>query len=607
MQSLSSAIALAVSVILLIYMMWILLKSKSRKKLVKLFSTIFISMIIWDGALLLQNLFSDKLDINPIYFDYISYIGVMFLPVFLYLTSKTFANPKFKIRNYHKLLFVIPLLSVTILWTNDFHNLFYTNYSLFLSESTFGPYFYIHTLYTYSLIVISLVTLLKYSFKQTKKLSAQSILFLLAIAIPVLINVIGMANIAELTIYATPISFTISVFLLFIAIFKFDLLNVNVIALQVIVNTISDCYLVLDNDNTITSFNKSFLDIFNMKEKEILNENIFAITKNSNFSKDNIELALDLIKTNNKKITLDKYFEELDKYFTIDFSPIMKNNSYIGTLVFFKDVTQKEHDKIKIKENQDLLIEQERLASLGQMIGGIAHNLKTPIFSISGGLEGLSDLIKEYDESIDDDTVTNEDMHEIAKDMNEWIVKLKEHISYMSEVITTVKGQAVNMTDAQNISFPISELFQHVNILMQHELKKKLTTLNISNKIPDNIKIHGNINSLVQVINNLISNSIESYDLIEHEKIVDLYSSYDEANQQVIISVKDYGPGLPEKVQEKLFKEMITTKGKNGTGLGLFMSYSNIKAHFNGNITFKTKANKGTTFNISIPIQDNID
>ena len=83
----------------------------------------------------------------------------------------------------------------------------------------------------------------------------------------------------------------------------------------------------------------------------------------------------------------------------------------------------------------------------------------------------MSDLIKEYDESIDDSEVTNEDMHDIAKDMNVWISKLKEHISYMSEVITTVKGQAVTMSEEQNILFPISELFQHISILMQHELK----------------------------------------------------------------------------------------------------------------------------------------
>ena len=116
------------------------------------------------------------------------------------------------------------------------------------------------------------------------------------------------------------------------------------------------------------------------------------------------------------------------------------------------------------------------------------------------------------------------------------------------------------------------------------------------------MKISGNINGLVQVINNLISNAIEAYETTDADKNVDLSAKYDETTGNIIISVKDYGPGLPKKVKEKLFKEMITTKGKNGTGLGLFMSYSNIKAHFNGDITFESEENKGTTFNVIIPI-----
>ena len=66
--------------------------------------------------------------------------------------------------------------------------------------------------------------------------------------------------------------------------------------------------------------------------------------------------------------------------------------------------------------------------------------------------------------------------------------------------------------------------------------------------------------------------------------------------------VADHGCGMPNDVKDKLFKEMITTKGKNGTGLGLFMSYSTIRGHFNGNMTFESEIDKGTTFKIVLPI-----
>ena len=276
------------------------------------------------------------------------------------------------------------------------------------------------------------------------------------------------------------------------------------------------------------------------------------------------------------------------------------SNDEIGDLVnaFNEIQTLTKNNINQIHNNQNMLIERERLASLGQLIGGIAHNLKTPIMSISGAAEGLTDLVKEYDNSIGDKEVTEQDHHDIAKDMSSWIEKIKTYTEYMSDVITAVKGQAVNFSSTNNVHFYMDELLKNINILMKHELKNALVTLNVINNVPSNIYINGDINCLVQVINNMISNSIQSYNN-EPNKNIDLILNVKDNN--LIIQIKDYGPGIPKEVQEKLFKEMITTKGKNGTGLGLFVSFSTIKAHFNGNILCDSNKN-GTTFSIVIPL-----
>lgn len=568
----SSLVLLLLSTLILFVMLYSINKTNSRKKLVRYFSILTVLLLIWNLGLTLQLLLAERLEVSPIYFDFITYFGIVFVPVTLLLIAVTFIKPDFKLKNKHFSLLIVPIISLATLYTNDFHHLFYIKYSTVLNEIIYGPFLYLHLIYTYSLIAISLILLLRHSIKYSGAFSIQSLLFLAAIAIPVIINIAGMLNIFNgMDIYLTPISFAASFLLIAISIFKFDFLNINTIATQLIIKAISDSYIVLNRENEITLCNNSFLDNFSIKEDELLNHNIYDIKEiRKEFSKDDLDLSFELIRTTKKKITTEKYFKRTDKYFSIDVSPILKNDSYIGTLIILKDVTEKEHDKLKIKANQDLLVEQERLASLGQMIGGIAHNLKTPIFSVSGGLEGLSDLIKEFDESIDDPEVTSDDMHDIAKDMREWISKLKEHISYMSDVITTVKGQTVTMSESQNSKFTIKELFDHVMILMQHELKEKLTTLNISNNVPYNASIFGNINSLVQVINNLISNAIEAYMLTDKEKIINLSANYNEADKHIIISIQDFGPGLPEKVQQKVFKEMITTKGKYGTGLRTF-------------------------------------
>ena len=278
----------------------------------------------------------------------------------------------------------------------------------------------------------------------------------------------------------------------------------------------------------------------------------------------------------------------------------LTSNDEFGKLIISYNKIQKltKHNIDQLHENQETLMEKERLASLGQLIGGIAHNLKTPIMSISGAAEGLTDLVKEYDNSIDDPEVNHEDHHEIAKDMATWIDKIKVHTEYMSDVISAVKGQAVTLANEEEISFTIEELLKRVDILMKHELKNALIYLNISMKTDESALIHGDVNSLVQVINNMISNSIQAY-AGKPEQNIDLI--VEKHNHNLIISIKDYGSGMPKAIKNKLFKEMITTKGKNGTGLGLYMSYSTIRAHFNGNITVESEEGKGTTFHIILP------
>ena len=280
----------------------------------------------------------------------------------------------------------------------------------------------------------------------------------------------------------------------------------------------------------------------------------------------------------------------------------LTSNDIMGELVqSFNKIQEMTRENIeKIHNNQDILMERERLASLGQLIGGIAHNLKTPIMSIAGAAEGLNQLIKEYDESIDDPLVNSQDHHEIARDMQAWIPKIKAHTEYMSDIITTVKGQAVVLSNDETTSFTVSELVKKVNILMKHELKNAYIYMNVIMKTDENLTLNGDVNSLVQVVNNMISNAIQAY---KGERNKNIEFEVSKEGNDAIFTIRDYAGGLPKEVQSKLFKEMVTTKGKNGTGLGLYMSYSNIKARFGGDITFTVNEGKGTEFHVIIPIK----
>lgn len=584
-------------VITLIYV----LRTKGRSQLKTFFCVDLICVLVICLGVIFQDILSKNFNWDPWNFEKFIYIGTCFLPVAIFFTGLIFAKTKITFKKRYLLFFIVPALSLIVLWTNDYHHLFYKHYSININEGVPGSYMIVHNIYSYSLLLLGVFQMIKATSKNSGFFSKQSLLLILGISIPLVTNILGTFKILSMTVYITPISFALTMICFAFAIFKFQFLGIAPIAVQIIANRISDSYLVLDDYLVMSDFNETFLKTFRLHDYDIRGKDIFTFFKEHKKYKVNVKRfqnAIQKAMASNETVSFEIHIESLDKYFTIEISTLYNNDIFLGTLLLFKDITQHKLDMQALKDNQDILIERERLASLGQFIAGIAHNLKSPIMSISGATEGLTDLIKEYEESIVDKDVTIDDHLAIANDMKDWISKIKSYLEYMSDIITAVKGQAVALSENTVDSFTVEELTKRVDILMKHELKKALITLNLDLKVPTSLMIHGNINGLVQVINNMISNAIQAYKGKEGQTI-DLIITQEK--NDVIVSVRDYAGGLPKEVQEKLFKEMITTKGKDGTGIGLFMSYSNIRAHFNGDITYSTEEGKGTIFNIILP------
>lgn len=596
--SFTIGILLAIILILLIYF----LKKIDKTQLQQIFCIDMILMIISCVFVFLQMQLSTPLNINPIYFTYFYYIGIVFFPIALYFTVSIFINIKIEFKKSYLLLFIIPIICLLGLWTNDRYGLFFKHFDIKIDNCEFGPLFILNEVYSNILYLLSIIKLLKYFGKNSGLYAGQLNLFIVGIIFPFLLNVLGILRIIDVTIYITPIALSVSLICFTLALFRFQLLDTLPIALTKIVDRISDGYIVLNEKNIITDHNFPFLQIFEIENIEINSRHLFDLLSLDAFSGLDEETAISALKSvrdSNETLIFEQEFSNLKKYLRFEINCIRNNNMFIGSLILVKDVTEHHVDLEIIKSNQNMLIERERLASLGQLIGGVAHNLKTPIFSISGAAEGINDLIEEYKSSITDKTVTVQDHLEIAHDMSVWVDKIKEYLEYMTDVVNAIRGQAASFTDNTYETFTIDELIKKVNILMKHELQQALVTLNITYNLTKEIKLQGNINSLIQIINNLISNAIQSYEG-QPNKTIDMNISNTEKNLKITIT--DYGTGVAPEVKDKLFKEIITTKGKNGTGLGLFISYSNLKTQFNGDLKFESEPGKGSTFEIILPI-----
>ena len=596
-------LSLIISAALITGLLVYVLKIKNKTSLQNIFCLDLLCVFIICVGVILQAILSKLCNIPAINFENYIYIGTCFLPVCILFTGKIFSNPNYKLKRIDLFTLIIPITSLIILWTNNFHHLFYKVYSTNISKCVYGNWLIIHNIYSYTLLLIGIIYMIKASGKTSGFFSKQSLLIIAGMSIPIVVNVLGTFKIIPMSVFITPISFAFAMVFFALAIFKFKFLGIAPIALRTVVNRMSDSYIILNENYVVTDFNNTFLNTFKLKDENIRDKNIIKFLEHHQDYDVNIaefKQYLNSVKGRTETVSFEQGILPFNKFFTVEINNIMDKNNFLGILILFKDITQHKQDIQTIQNNQDMLMEKERLASLGQLIGGISHNLKTPIMSISGAAEGLTDLINEYDASIGDPEVTNNDHHAIANDMREWITKIHSYTAYMSDIITAVKGQAVNLSENENNEFTVDELFKRVNILMKHEISNASLTLAIDVQVPSATTLVGDINSLVQVINNLITNAIQSYNGRKGEEIKVLAQKLD---NNLIISVIDHGCGMPKEVQDKLFNTMITTKGKNGTGLGMFMSYSTIKGHFNGDITFETEVNKGTTFNVILPLQ----
>ncbi|MBP7402504.1 MAG: PAS domain-containing protein [Clostridia bacterium] len=597
-------ILIHVTVAFLAFILVYVAKIRNRKQIHTAFLFLIVTLCVWAaGTIGLEYGYRFFQHTSVVMVD-IAYIGLILTPLAILYLGLVFAYTNIRLSWAALLLLVEPVTAIVLLFTNSSHHLFYREivYETLTRSEALGAYFPVHTIYSYLCILVGMACLIYFSVKNSGFFSKQSIFILLGITVSFGFNAFVTFQIINVYFYTNLIAFFFTMLLFFLAIFRFNFLNIAPIALQRVVDHMSDAFVVLDDKNIMVDYNRTFVDFFG-KLVPNLHRNDDCLVMFGSIPESNLDVAylgeqIRAALETERTVTFEKNIVTpvFNRHFTIEITPISNQHRILGTLILLKDITDQKKSLEALQAHQQILLEQERLASLGQLIGGIAHNLKTPIMSLSGGLEALSDLVDEYHDAIGDVQVTTQDHREISTDMRSWIEKMRPYCSHMSDVISAVKGQAVQFT-ADTGYFTVDDLLRRVEILMQHELKNHLCTLNIHSRVDNHTEIAGELQNLVQVFDNLIMNAMQAYG--RDNGVIDI--EIDRADRSLMFQVKDYANGIPKPVADRLFREMVTTKGKDGTGLGLYMSHSMIRGAFGGNLTFTTEEGVGTTFWIQIP------
>ena len=271
-----------------------------------------------------------------------------------------------------------------------------------------------------------------------------------------------------------------------------------------------------------------------------------------------------------------------------------------------------EKNLARIKEMHIQLVMSEKMASLGEITAGVAHEIKNPLNFITGTIEPLKRDISDLLEVLEkyESVIADLDLQEAFCEVDNFKSEI-EFDFLLSEIHKLMEGISEGANRTKEIVKSLGS-FSHKgdDKFVMHNIHEGIdsTLILLGNKIKNRITIHkeyGNTpeieclpDKLNQVFMNILSNAIQAID-----GNGEIFIKTKTEGSNVIIQIRDSGKGMTDEVQKRVFEPFYTTKGMGkGTGLGLSISYSIVEQH-NGKIDISSESSKGTEFIITLPVQ----
>jgi len=353
-------------------------------------------------------------------------------------------------------------------------------------------------------------------------------------------------------------------------------LELNNQYLKNILHTSDQAIMMVDGKEIFISWNKGAEKIFGYSESEVIGKPSSLLLPEGEKYVDELYRIQNEVKRNGQSLILEterktKSGDIINVRLSVSSLP-NKNNEYAGRSIIIKDHTE-------FRRLQAQIDQSEKLAVIGQIAAGVAHEIGNPLTSISSLVQILQ---RKSQDSF----------------MNEQFVNIKENIDRITKIVRELvdfsrppsyETSDQDVTDVIKTALGIVKYDKRVRkVNFETDLKKTLPNVNIA------------ADQLLQVFVNILINAL---DAINGNGVIIVKSNYDSKN--IYIELCDDGCGMDETTLEKIFDPFFTTKevGK-GTGLGLSVSYGIIK-RFNGEIKVKSKLNEGSTFTIVLPIHNN--
>ena len=279
-----------------------------------------------------------------------------------------------------------------------------------------------------------------------------------------------------------------------------------------------------------------------------------------------------------------------------------------------KQKTNKILEKIltDLKSTQSQLIQSEKMASLGELTAGIAHEIQNPLNFVNNFSEVSTELVDEMNEEMAKGNI--EDAKQIAQDLKQNLEKINHHGKRAGDIVKGMLQHSRSSSGVKELT-DINALCDEYLRLSYHGLRAKDKSFNATMKTDFDESI-GNINIIPQdigrVVLNLLTNAFyavsekQKLNIPGYEPTVQIKTTQNplSGGRGAEISVTDNGNGIPQKVLDKIFQPFFTTKPTGqGTGLGLSLSYDIVTKAHGGELKVETKEGEGSTFSIQLPLK----
>ncbi|MGH7789911.1 MAG: ATP-binding protein, partial [Candidatus Binatia bacterium] len=252
------------------------------------------------------------------------------------------------------------------------------------------------------------------------------------------------------------------------------------------------------------------------------------------------------------------------------------------------------------EQNHNGMLRAERLATLGRLTAGLAHEINTPLSAVMNALRLISDLSREYDTAIGDPDVLPDDHHEIARELLAHATAATEWAGKAAAYIRGVKAHGRDTRTSPAQPFALRDALEDARALVAHRLQIAACKLELWED-PPGLTLIGDRSQLGQVLVNLISNAVDAYEERELTGGRVHLQATRSTGGGLRLRVTDWAGGIPAAVLPHVFEELYTTKSvSKGTGLGLWIARAQVEQGFGGTLDVITN-NGSSCFTAEFP------